>query len=124
LDPPYCPRPQIITPTRLDPLPTAPETEPGLSQDSTFFQMLQRRRCDLFIDSPKARRLACRQGEIRHLLEISPDSPTGIVRDTPAHTSTEAVASDSRAWASQNSKSLSAMAEPADDGSAVLNSQW
>src|SRR5260221_3509785 len=68
----------------------AAQTEPGLSQDSTFFQMLQRRRCDLFIDSPKARRLSCRHGEIRHLLEISPDSPTGIVRDTPAHTSTEA----------------------------------
>jgi hypothetical protein len=34
------------------------------------------------------------------------------------------VAKDSRAWASQHSKSLSAMAESADDGSAVLNSQW
>jgi hypothetical protein len=27
--------------------------------------MLQRRRCDLFIDSPKARRLSRRHGEIR-----------------------------------------------------------
>ena len=75
---------------RLDPLPTAPETESGLSQDSTFFQTLQRRRCDLFIDTPKARRLSRRLGEIRHLLEISLDSPTRTVRDAVAHTSTEA----------------------------------
>ena len=78
-----------IRPTRLDPLP-APETEPGLSQDSTFFQMLQRRRCDLFIDSPKARRLSRRHREIRHLLEISPDSRTSIVRDVAAHSSATA----------------------------------
>src|SRR4029077_17071843 len=84
------PRPQIITPTRLDPLLTAPETKPGLSQDSTFFQMLQRHRCDLFVDHPEARRLWRRHGEIRHLLEISLDSPTGIVRDAAAHSSTEA----------------------------------
>jgi hypothetical protein len=66
--------------------------------------MLQRRRCDLFIDRPKARRLSRRHDEIRHLPEISPDSPTSIVRD--------------------NSTSLSAMAESADDGNAVLNFQW
>ena len=52
--------------------------------------MLQRRRCDLFVDSPEARRLWRCHGEVRHLLEISPDSPTGIVRDAAAHTSTEA----------------------------------
>jgi len=67
-----------------------PETESGLSEDSTFLQMLQRRRCDLFIDSSKARRLSRRHGEIRHLLEISPDSPTSIVRDGAAHISATA----------------------------------
>jgi len=56
----FAPRPQIIRPVCLCPLPTAPETEPGLSQD----------------------------------------------------------------WASQNSGSLSAMAESVDDGTAVLNFQW
>jgi hypothetical protein len=65
------PRPQIIRPTRLVPLPTAPETEPGLSQDSTFFHMLQCGRCYPFVDSPKARRLSSRRGEIRHLVEIN-----------------------------------------------------
>jgi hypothetical protein len=109
---------------RLDPLSTAPETEPALSQDSTFFQMLQRCRCDLFIDSPKARRLSRRHDEIRHVLEISPNSPTRIVRDAAAHISTKACSQRSRNWRSQNSKSLSAITEYADDGSPVLNVQW
>jgi hypothetical protein len=52
--------------------------------------MLQRRRCHLFIDNPEARRLSRRHGEIRHLLEISPDSPTSIVRDAAAHISAKA----------------------------------
>ena len=78
------------TPTRLDPLPTAPETEPGLSEDSTFFQMLQCCRCDLFVHRPEARRLWRRHGEIGHLLKISSDSPTSIVHDAAAHSSTEA----------------------------------
>ena len=51
--------------------------------------MLQRRRCDVFVDSPKARRLPCRHCEIRHVLEISLDSPTGVIRD---------VRLTSRAW--------------------------
>ena len=75
---------------RLAPLRTAPETESGLSEDSTFLQMLQRRCCDLFIDDPKARRISRRHSEIRHLLEISPDSPTSIVRDAAAHISAKA----------------------------------
>ena len=37
------------------------------------FQMLQRCRCYLVIDSPKARRLPGRYGQIGHLLEISLD---------------------------------------------------
>jgi hypothetical protein len=41
--------------------------------------MLQRRRGDVFVDHPKARRLQSRHGEIRHLSEISLDSLTGIV---------------------------------------------
>jgi len=66
---------------------TAPETEPCLSQDSTFFQTLQRRPCDVFVDSPTARRLLCRHGEIRHFLEISFDSPTGVVRNATSRIS-------------------------------------
>jgi hypothetical protein len=54
------------------------------------FQMLQRRRCYLVIDSPKARRLPGRYGQIGHLPEISLDSPTGIVRNASAHISAKA----------------------------------
>jgi hypothetical protein len=80
-----------------------------------FFQTLQRRRCDVFVDSPKARRLPCRHGEIRHFLEISLDSPTGIVRDAAAHISALARSQRLHGLGHRNTrKSLSAMADSAD----------
>jgi hypothetical protein len=74
-------------PRARDRLLSAPETVPRLAEDSTFFQTLQGLRCDVFVDSPKARRLPCRHCEIRHFLEISLDSPTGVVRHDAAHIS-------------------------------------
>ena len=68
-----------------DPFLTAPETEPRLAENSAFCQTLQRLRCDVFMNSPKASRLPCRHGEIRHFLEISLNSPTGVVRQAAAH---------------------------------------